>query len=550
MRKIFIPSEADYQEHLDKYGDKADYFDLPELTTWCTKVSPFRTKRVIETLLGQRKGNAKVLDLGCGIGLNTPSIAYSFPKTVACEIEPKLAEATKEFLQKFNLKAPVVVYDGKRLPFKDNTFDIVCCVEVFEHAENPNRLLAEISRVLKPDGFCYLTAPNKYWPMEGHYRLPFLSYFPRKWADTYIRLLKKGRGYRGIYLMPSYNVFYKMANKYFEIEDITFDTVINYKKYGVAGERGQWVIPLSYFLRIINKSEVMKRIMSKLSVGWLFVVRPKKRRPKIVVLTLDHLYSNKINKAIINHFKSSVSLVADSGVLLYRKSLLAAIYKYLKVSGAYYVFARSGRLLIYKILSRILPWLCLAEANSRYYFFKYLAKKYRIPVIKVKDMNGDSFISRVEKINPDIIVSVFCNQIFGKRLISVAKRAIINIHPAYLPDYKGVSPVFWAMANDEKYVGVTVHLVDSGVDTGRIVRRRKIPIGKSSTEDSIYWRTAVIGSRVLIDSIEKIFAGTYRTYPNVDGRYFSLPTKEAVSRLRREGKRIYRLKDMFTKRDV
>ncbi len=270
---LFLPTCNQYYQHLKRY---AKNMRPPEIVDWCAKVSPSRTYRVVKTLAEYKSAEAKVLDLGCGTGLNTPSIAKHFPNTVACDVDPGLETATKNFLSSFHIKIPVITYHGNKLPFKDDTFDIVNCVEVIEHAENPDLMLSEINRVLKPDGILHITSPNKYWPIEVHYRLPFLSYIPRRFANIYVRLFKKGEKFDGIYVIPSYKEFLNMLGKYFEVDDITFNVIKKYREYDLIRERGIIVILLAWVLRIIGGNKFLNKLLSNLSIGWLVIGKVKK----------------------------------------------------------------------------------------------------------------------------------------------------------------------------------------------------------------------------------------------------------------------------------
>lgn len=88
--------------------------------------------------------------------------------------------------------------DGTRLPFCDQTFDIVLSNHVIEHVgERAAQMehLHELRRVLKPGGCGYLAVPNRWMMIEPHYKLAFLSWLPRAWRTPYLRLCKKGRIY-------------------------------------------------------------------------------------------------------------------------------------------------------------------------------------------------------------------------------------------------------------------------------------------------------------------------------------------------------------------
>jgi SAM-dependent methyltransferase len=60
----------------------------------------------------------------------------------------------------------IIYYDGKLMPFDDATFDCILCIEVLEHSEDPQLLLSEIARVIKPQGTVLLSVP---WSAREHY---------------------------------------------------------------------------------------------------------------------------------------------------------------------------------------------------------------------------------------------------------------------------------------------------------------------------------------------------------------------------------------------
>jgi SAM-dependent methyltransferase len=84
------------------------------------------------------------------------------------------------------------------LPFPDQSFDVVLTNHVIEHVGDAAAQLAhlrEICRVLKSDGVGYLAVPNRWMVVEPHYKLAFLSWWPRAWRTPYLRLLGKGLHY-------------------------------------------------------------------------------------------------------------------------------------------------------------------------------------------------------------------------------------------------------------------------------------------------------------------------------------------------------------------
>lgn len=84
------------------------------------------------------------------------------------------------------------------LPFVGASFDVIITNHVIEHvgdAVAQARHLAEVHRVMKPDGVGYLAVPNRWMITEPHYRLKFLSWWPHRWRTPYLRLMRKGDYY-------------------------------------------------------------------------------------------------------------------------------------------------------------------------------------------------------------------------------------------------------------------------------------------------------------------------------------------------------------------
>lgn len=280
---MIIPHSADYLlEHLEKYGQ---YSTLKGWKKWYAKVALFKGRRITKTLLSYKNNNSRLLDLGCGTGLALSIVGRVFHNSVGCDTEEKEVKAAKELLKKLNLDIPVIKYDGKKLPFKDGSFDVVISIDVIEHAKDPTLMMEEIRRVLKKNGILHITTANKLWPIEPHFRLPFLSYLPNFLADWYVKITGRGDSYQKIKL-PTYCQFLKMVEQSFKVEDITLLTIKNYRKFDLDKERGLKVVILGNILQSVDKLKkfsllkylikVFERCILNMSLGWLFIAYPKK----------------------------------------------------------------------------------------------------------------------------------------------------------------------------------------------------------------------------------------------------------------------------------
>lgn len=107
---------------------------------------------------------------------------------------------------------------------------------------------------------------------------------------------------------------------------------------------------------------------------------------------------------------------------------------------------------------------------------------------------------RLAKENPVLIVCAGYLKIITKPLITAFPKRIVNIHPSLLPAFPGLKAQRQALDYGVKVTGCTVHLVDEGVDTGKILAQTAVPVQKGDTEETLsrrilkaehelYWRT-------------------------------------------------------------
>lgn len=105
-----------------------------------------------------------------------------------------------------------------------------------------------------------------------------------------------------------------------------------------------------------------------------------------------------------------------------------------------------------------------------------LANRYDIPVELSNNINSQEFIDAVKKYQADLFVSMSFNQIFRSEIMNLPKHKTINCHAGKLPFYRGRNILNWALINDEQEFGITVHYIDSGIDTGDIILQETYPI--------------------------------------------------------------------------
>lgn len=134
-----------------------------------------------------------VADIGCSQGYIADELAVAGARRVyGVDIDvPGLAVAH----QRFGQRVQFVCAAGERLPFPDASLDVAVLNHIYEHVVDADAVIADLHRVLKPEGVLYLGLGNRLGVVEPHYRLPFLSYLPPRAADRYVRAFGRADHY-------------------------------------------------------------------------------------------------------------------------------------------------------------------------------------------------------------------------------------------------------------------------------------------------------------------------------------------------------------------
>jgi methionyl-tRNA formyltransferase len=167
--------------------------------------------------------------------------------------------------------------------------------------------------------------------------------------------------------------------------------------------------------------------------------------------------------------------------------------------------------------------------------------RFGVPHGVVADVNSTEFVTQLRERRLDVVVSVSCPQIFKKPLLEAPSVGCLNIHGAPLPQYRGVMPSFWMLANGEQEAGVTVYFMDEQIDAGEICAQRRFEIEPTESLDRFLRRSKRMAAELLIDVLRSIERGTVTREPvdTTTGSYYSWPDREAVRRFRAAGRRVW-----------
>ena len=138
------------------------------------------------------------------------------------------------------------------------------------------------------------------------------------------------------------------------------------------------------------------------------------------------------------------------------------------------------------------------------------ANKSNINNIVIKYSNRKSFEDRLFKLlrrnNVDLICLAGFMKILSGKFIKKLNKTILNIHPSLLPKYKGLNTHIRAIQNKDKYSGATVHIVNSKLDSGKIILQKKVKILKSDSGKSLEKKVLKIEHKIYPEAITKLLA--------------------------------------------
>jgi len=148
-----------------------------------------------------------------------------------------------------------------------------------------------------------------------------------------------------------------------------------------------------------------------------------------------------------------------------------------------------------------------------------------IPTIEVPDINDRKCIDFISEYGPDII-AVCGTSVIKPEVFNLSKKGTINIHCGITPEYKSADPAFWALYNNEPdKVGVTIHFVDAGIDTGDIIYQEPVEVTKDDSLATLYCKCIKTGAHLMMKAISDIENGSVKTIrkDHISGKsYYSI----------------------------
>jgi len=144
---------------------------------------------------------------------------------------------------------------------------------------------------------------------------------------------------------------------------------------------------------------------------------------------------------------------------------------------------------------------------------KRAALARELPVAQPVGFKKAEAVAQLADLHPDVIVVAAFGQILPQAVLDIPAYGCVNIHPSLLPRFRGVSPVTAAILAGDEFTGVSIMLLDKGVDTGPVLTRAQIPVSSLDTTGSLTAKLSLIAAHLLLEVLPRWVRGEITPRP-------------------------------------
>ncbi len=144
---------------------------------------------------------------------------------------------------------------------------------------------------------------------------------------------------------------------------------------------------------------------------------------------------------------------------------------------------------------------------------KELALSAGIAVYQPENFRDDETVQTLAQLQPDVIAVVAYGRILPQRVLDIPPKGCINIHASLLPAYRGSAPYQWAVLDGLEETGVSAMYLCREMDAGDVIDVAKTPIGENETAGELLDRLAVLGAKLLSQTMTRLSQGEVTATP-------------------------------------
>lgn len=141
---------------------------------------------------------------------------------------------------------------------------------------------------------------------------------------------------------------------------------------------------------------------------------------------------------------------------------------------------------------------------------KKYAQEKGLKILQPTNLKSEDFLSELQALQANLQVIV-AFRMLPEVVWRMPKYGTFNLHASLLPNYRGAAPINWAIINGETKTGVTTFFIDDKIDTGAIILHKETSIGDKETVGELHDRLMVLGSKAVLETLQKIKLGKVQT---------------------------------------
>ena len=163
---------------------------------------------------------------------------------------------------------------------------------------------------------------------------------------------------------------------------------------------------------------------------------------------------------------------------------------------------------------------------------KECAEKLGIPVFQPQTLKDPDIIAGLADLKPDVIVVIAYGKILPKAILDIPRYGCLNVHGSLLPAYRGAAPIQYAIKDGVRTSGVTIMMLDEGMDTGKMLKKAEIVLDAKETTGTLFDKLAIVGAETLIPVLKDLpaYEAAAQSQDESKATYTAKITKEMTHR--------------------
>lgn len=259
---------------------------------------------------------------------------------------------------------------------------------------------------------------------------------------------------------------------------------------------------------------------------------------RIALFNVDCLATNRVIFDFIRNRQHKIVLVGLSKKAA--PGLMQGARRHIAHSG----FQFTAFMFVNYVLPRWMATLPFRNFTSDHQSISQLCTAMGIHVIPVANVNAPEIHTLLRDMRIDLILSCYFDQIFDQETLSIAKFGAINVHTSMLPNHRGPMPIVHGLSAQPPSLGVSIHRVDNGIDTGAVLAQESYDASPSQSVIQITTALHRHGLILINDLSDAIGRGTTTEILQKGGSYERFPSRDMIRTIRQRGYRLFDMTDL------